>query len=106
MNVKLSPGSQAVSGQTHVPAGGYLLMHGTVCGSLWWYAHFAKGVHLSSFAVQQHCVTTSIQVEGLCSMVSGVEELVAKAERHCTAMQVTRLSLFTALCFSDLCCKR
>ena len=29
-----------------------------------------------------------MQVEGLCSMVSGVEELVAKAERHCTAMQV------------------
>ncbi|KAA6426705.1 MAG: hypothetical protein FRX49_03815 [Trebouxia sp. A1-2] len=26
-------------------------------------------------------------VEGLCSMVSGVEELVAKAEKHCTAMQ-------------------
>lgn len=33
-----------------------------------------------------------MQVEGLCSMVSGVEELVAKAERHCTAMQVYLLS--------------
>ena len=31
---------------------------------------------------------TALQVEGLCSMVSGVEELVAKAEKHCTAMQV------------------
>ncbi|KAL0051387.1 hypothetical protein WJX82_006470 [Trebouxia sp. C0006] len=29
----------------------------------------------------------AMQVEGLCSMVSGVEELVAKAEKHCTAMQ-------------------
>ena len=34
---------------------------------------------------------TILQVEGLCSMVSGVEELVAKAEKHCTAMQVNPL---------------
>lgn len=32
-----------------------------------------------------------MQVEGLCSMVSGVEELLAKAERQCTAMQVVPL---------------
>ena len=29
-----------------------------------------------------------LQVEGLCAMVSGVEELVARAERHCNALQV------------------
>ena len=42
--------------------------------------------------MQQHLASASgltmLQVEGLCSMVSGVEELVAKAEKHCTAMQV------------------
>ena len=30
-----------------------------------------------------------MQVEGLCAMVSGVEELVARAERHCNALQVS-----------------
>ena len=39
-----------------------------------------------------------MQVEGLCSMVSGVEELLAKAERQCTAMQVG--SLLQAQCFA------
>ena len=28
------------------------------------------------------------QVEGLCAMVDAVEDLVAKAERHCSTMQV------------------
>ena len=43
----------------------------------------------SAFAAQQaYDAAFAAQVEGLCSMVTGVEELVAKAERHCTAMQV------------------
>ena len=29
-----------------------------------------------------------VQVEGLCAMVDAVEDLVAKAERHCSTMQV------------------